>query len=154
MKNTPPFDAPFGVIPELRLSLIPRWSIIDMSKEQSVAEHSANVAYIVNYLCDSLGDYDVVQTQELISDALFHDYDEIFTGDMPTPAKEDSHGTLPPLVKLADLLEAYWFAGKYCIDKDKIKRWVLTGIYNKILPLAEKVKVNYDIIRPFLEGEL
>ena len=150
------YDASFGPLPELRLSLIPRWVIIDIKKKQSVAEHSINVAFIVKYLCDSLIEMtDDDYVNELMVDALYHDFDEIKTGDIPTPAKNKKEPScLHPIVKLADLLESYRFANKYCMESDGVKRWILHDMFNKIKELSIKLDLDYTLVHPFVEGEM
>jgi len=150
MKVLDTYQAPFGKIPELRLSNVPRWGIVKMSKKQSVAEHSFNVAAITSYLCNALGMDDEAEKAE-ICDALWHDYDEIFTGDIPTTAKvkQDSH---PTIVKLADLLESYAFCDNHCTDTKEIKNWVLKPMYNKIIAVSDYLEIPYEVYSEFMEG--
>lgn len=105
----------------LTLSVVPRWSIVNTIKPQSVAEHTFNVVSIVRWLLtfyQSPG----VELVELLVYALDHDAIESVTGDVPATAKRAGYVTenvqkrdtetsnpVKELVKLADLLEAKWF---------------------------------------------
>lgn len=68
------------------LEFIPRWQIVRKVRTQYLAGHSFLVAMYVNDLCDMLGIDDATRLASL-QWALWHDVDEIFSGDMPGPAK-------------------------------------------------------------------
>lgn len=144
MKVRKEFNAPFGLMPELRLNLVKRWGIISMSKEQSVAEHSFNVAMITKQLCHRIGLHGV-NTNSLIVQALEHDIDEIYSGDIPSPAKiaEDDdtvgHSTL---VKIADIIEAYRFTQLHCNDTEEVQKWLKKGLLTSLLKKVQE----YDSI--------
>lgn len=121
------YEAPFGFAPELRLSLIKRWGIIKMSREQSVAEHSYNVAVITRKLCELFGCGGIFEGRvynDLVVEAIFHDCGEIFTGDIPSVAKEPTPCHCHPVVKLADLIESFVFFRDNCSDRDQVHRWI------------------------------
>lgn len=71
---------------ELRdLAFVPRWSIVRVTRQQSVAEHSYFVALYADQLAELLNwESDRVQ---LMRYALVHDLDEILSGDIAAPAK-------------------------------------------------------------------
>lgn len=152
MKIRTHLDAPLGVCPELRLALVPRWAIISMSKKQSVLEHSAGVAIITAHLATKLG-LDEILAGELVVQALFHDYNEIYTGDIPSPVKveKSSKSSLNPIVKLADLVESYIFAKKYCNDRGQTRRWLLDGLRKKINNSLSVNHITYDVIEGLME---
>jgi 5'-deoxynucleotidase YfbR-like HD superfamily hydrolase len=72
---------------ELRdVAFIKRWSIVRTIRDQSVAEHSYFVAMYANDICTMLELPDSVKLG-CLRKALWHDVDEIFTGDLPGPSK-------------------------------------------------------------------
>ena len=105
----------------LTLSVVPRWSIVNTIKPQSVAEHTFNVVSIVRWLLTHYPSPGV-ELAELLVYALDHDALESVTGDVPATAKRAGYVTenvqkrdtetpdrVKELVKLADILEAKWF---------------------------------------------
>jgi len=71
----------------LRVPNVKRWHTVPTVRSQSLAEHQWTVCMIAVKLALWMGlDDDVVA--EIQSYALIHDSDEIWTGDMPSPAKE------------------------------------------------------------------
>lgn len=125
-----------------RTQHVKRWHIVDMKKEQSVAEHSFMVALISREILrladEKLGsniksDYKYYNdfVQETLEYSLTHDLDEVITGDIPSPVKArlgDSIGRLEKhidpekpsvtpfvkdVVKLADYIEAAHHLKKY-----------------------------------------
>src|SRR5262245_21166955 len=107
-----------------RLGIVPRWVILRTIQKQSVAEHCFNVERIATQI--ALLWFGETERVTLISQlALHHDDDEAITGDIPTPAKArlmeeiiDDRDTPwytltsdrdKKIVKLADMMEAWWF---------------------------------------------
>lgn len=92
----------------LRLPYVPRWSIVSVSRVQSVAEHCYLVGWIASYLhagvetgmpaghlpCDpeSIAPY--------LGWGMLHDAPESVTADIPSPAKQ--HGLKPALYELEE----------------------------------------------------
>lgn len=71
---------------------IKRWSIVKTHRDQSVAEHTYNVAMYANDILSYL-DLSPIFHVAVLQQALWHDVDEIFTGDIPGPAKRAlTHG--------------------------------------------------------------
>ena len=72
-----------------RMKYINRWALMRNAREESLSEHSCEVAVIVHALC-VIGNarfgknYNAERAAVL---ALYHDAPEIITGDMPTPVK-------------------------------------------------------------------
>jgi HD-like signal output (HDOD) protein len=107
----------------LRAQIVKRWSIVNVARHQSVAEHQYNVCMIARALAKKLGEND----ETIIKAALCHDLEEVLFGDIPTPAKQElrSHGvevnrllsTMPyilteiqeVILKVADLIDAIHF---------------------------------------------
>lgn len=139
----------FSFAQHMRLSSVKRWTIIEMTRAQSVAEHSYNVATIamavVNELSGKIEDsgFDLYKTKFMILEwALLHDLPELVTGDLPSPVKDQVRGEIEALeehlfpeygvmkrgykgsivdgiVKTADWIDAIQFAQRFCIDPNK-----------------------------------
>lgn len=85
------------------LSYINRWAITRTIRNQSVADHSFYVAIIADYLAQCLPvEYD---REAYLSYAIYHDLDEITTGDIPSPVKRAN----PSIKKTAPLLLKEFF---------------------------------------------
>lgn len=123
----------------LTLSVVPRWQIISTYKNQTVAEHSFNVAAIVLTLVkefDRRGLY--ISKSKALELAIIHDMEESYTGDIPTPykrqlkamgmiqemKKSDSNEAF--VVKLADLLESTMWLDRYGVKSDHISDKIYT----------------------------
>jgi 5'-deoxynucleotidase YfbR-like HD superfamily hydrolase len=124
---------PINLTPQdvLRNTHVTRWHIVDFVKNQSVAEHSFNVALLAGFLAQKKG----LPWQEVMISALYHDLGEALTGDMPTVLKEainysdpvehrmkylgapikESNPEYKEVIKLADLVDAVYFLKKYGI---------------------------------------
>ena len=113
-----------------RLSTVPRWTTVPMTRRQNVAEHSFHVAWIALELANynKAVKYGELELSDLLTLALFHDESEAVSGDIATPFKrnwggdaikdmEQEYGmghhykTLDHqarvIIKLADLIEAF-----------------------------------------------
>lgn len=156
----------------MRLSFIKRWAIIEMSREQSVAEHSYNVAMISMMISKNM-DLSVEKKNFMVKWALFHDLPELLTGDIPTPAKNyidldkldrEKFGkyynikgfmedTFPQrIVKAADYIDAIQFAKKFCVDsrKDEVILDIEENMWNFLNlkgneRIRESVERNFDV---------
>lgn len=111
----------FGEL-DWRMSNIKRWCILPTHQQQSVAEHCFNVERIARFLATEVFG---VTSKELLHDisqwALHHDDEESLIGDIPTTGKryvqiaaiicppEPEDHDIVRIVKLADLMEAYFF---------------------------------------------
>lgn len=72
---------------ELReLSFVPRWSIARRIRDQNVAEHSFYTTVYALGICQHFS-LSPETERRVIRYALCHDFEEIFTGDIPGPAK-------------------------------------------------------------------
>ena len=105
----------------LTLSVVPRWAIVNTIKQQSVAEHTHNVASIARWLLEFY-ELSNIELADVLIYALDHDTAESVTGDVPATAKRAGYvientigrtaaasNSAKELVKLADHLEAKWF---------------------------------------------
>lgn len=68
------------------LQHVPRWSIIRTIRQQSVAEHSYYVALYATFISQFL-EMRIKDQMYVTQLALVHDFDEMMTGDLPTPYK-------------------------------------------------------------------
>lgn len=124
----------------IRTSYVKRWHIVDTQKEQSVAEHSALVAYIAIDLIRNAPDVEDAYMFEAMWWALFHDAAEVILGDPPgnlklTPGFADVYKKLTEhyapgiynmevseistqAVKIADLIESIRYIRRYGIGSE------------------------------------
>lgn len=99
-----------------------RWHIVQTAREQSLAEHSFNVAQIALSVLRAIGPAEGWEGRVALA-ALDHDIDEVITGDAPTPSKGkkayDFSGPMTPekIVKIADIIEAYIFIREYGLGR-------------------------------------
>ena len=76
-----------------RIKYIARWGLMRSSRTESVSEHTADVAILAHTLCVIAQQYfpgEAVRPETVAVAALYHDADEIMTGDLPTPVKYHS----------------------------------------------------------------
>jgi 5'-deoxynucleotidase len=104
-----------------------RWTIVNTRRQQTLAEHLAQVALFTMRICDGF-DLLPLNRMQAVEYALLHDLEEVYSGDIPTPYKRDNE--IPPfkvpiteyvwnrkpqnimlrlIVKLADIIEALIF---------------------------------------------
>jgi hypothetical protein len=74
----------------MRLQSVKRWHMIDTTRQQTLAEHSANVSLLVWYIASTCPVMYFGPSEVIASQALMHDLDEVFVGDIPTHTKRAS----------------------------------------------------------------
>lgn len=80
------------------LTHVGRWGILRRIRNQNVAEHSYYVTVYCIELISLLGvEVTPYETLQLVHSALVHDVDEIWTGDIPGPAKRVMNVDTKPL---------------------------------------------------------
>ena len=72
-----------------RMKHIRRWGLMHNTQNEDLLQHTAECAFIVNYLAIVGNRYfrKTYDVNKLTVCALFHDTAEVFTGDLPTPVK-------------------------------------------------------------------
>lgn len=160
---------------QLRACHVRRWHIVQVRREQTLAEHSFAVAVIAGSLAnkmrfDALADPRVAL--ELLLTSLTHDLPEVKTGDTPTPFKRaleavsypgvvekaeahlglvpdpDSRSVSPEcamIVKLADLIEAVFFLRDNAIGRHAYK--VLSGIQSNLEQEVQRADREWPLMR-------
>lgn len=124
----------------LTLSHVPRWAIIDVTKQQNVGEHSYRVMVIALTIAEFIeGMGTNVDTGALLKEAVLHDIEESETGDIPTPFKRKAGLSTPTpatlegyIISLADLIEAYIFLTRYGVRSQRIEREIRDKIDHKM----------------------
>lgn len=131
------------VIDLCRLYAVPRWIVVPMFRQQSVAEHSFRVAAIAFDLASHSSDIDPNAKYKIAWLSLIHDGAEAETGDIPGNVKEVAAGLekleaefcpwvhdrekMPVLyhhfVKYADAIEAVCWFQKYHVPSPRAE-WV------------------------------
>lgn len=153
-----------------KMSVVKRWAIIDMIKPQTVAEHSYNVAIFAQNAANvaevQTGMF--IDRGAMLTWALVHDIPETLTSDLPTSIKEDpdlklavdnlEHKIFPgisavyakidskieyDLVKLADSVDAFVFARRYCIDESLEP--ILAEMKDKIFKKVSEIKNKFNV---------
>jgi 5'-deoxynucleotidase len=88
-----------------RLRLIQRWVLMRSAVPENVAEHSFQVALLTHALCtigrEVFGKH--VDSGGAVILALFHDAEEVMTGDIPSPVKHQNPGMLRSVREIESL---------------------------------------------------
>lgn len=71
----------------MRFHAVKRWHMIDTTRQQTLAEHSANVAALAFGISATCPEAYFGSPKELLAAALFHDMEEVFVGDIPSHTK-------------------------------------------------------------------
>lgn len=121
--------------PVMRFHAVKRWHMIDTTRQQTIAEHSANVALLAYMLAKTAPGMFFGPAAEFAMLGLLHDLGEVFTGDVPTHTKRHILGldqleeqVLPVLfeyradinsrllIKLCDLADGIRFIRLHGVD--------------------------------------
>jgi len=76
----------------MRLHSVKRWHMIDTTRQQTLAEHSANVALLAMMIARTAPINFFDDANAIAGAALVHDIEEAFTGDIPTHTKRRLRG--------------------------------------------------------------
>ena len=155
----------------MRMMVIKRWGIISMTRTQSVAEHSYNVAMMALNIYNNSRCLDASVERILIL-ALTHDLPEIHTGDIPMSLKTDDikqavkeyeNANYPKLsafkrqskeiellvVKIADIMEAITYCRRY--SDDPRSNEVVQGLHDAITNLLNSIPDSMVAVREDLK---
>ena len=96
-----------GIEAVMRFHAVKRWHMIDTTRQQTLAEHSANVAVLAFYIAVTAPGMFFGGASHVAAYALLHDMAEVFTGDIPSHTKTELRGvqqleddTLPSLFRV------------------------------------------------------
>lgn len=81
----------------MRLQAVKRWHMIETTRVQTLAEHSANVAALAYVIAKTAPQMFFGPAENIAACALVHDIGEAFTGDIPTHTKKYINGGLTDL---------------------------------------------------------
>jgi hypothetical protein len=158
----------YNELPEMeavmRLQAVKRWHMIETSRTQTLAEHSANVALLVFAIARTTpGAYFRTELSTII--ALMHDLGESFLGDVPTPTKrlmgrDKMNGlelqVLPScfsqvvssgserealLIKICDLADGIRFIRLHGVDQTAV--WAREGIEEQLTAKLDRAKLEW-----------
>lgn len=76
----------------MRLHAVKRWHMIDTTRAQTLAEHSANVAVLAFHIAHTAPGMFFGPAENVAAYALMHDMAEVFTGDFPSHSKKHLFG--------------------------------------------------------------
>lgn len=134
-------DFSYGQV--MRMSNVKRWGIITMSRQQSVAEHSYNVACIAMAISGEILnsssarhdiDYQVtINNAALLQWCLCHDLPEVVTGDIPTPLKRMVGDTI-------ELFEMKLFPAHYEMKTMMLKSCPLEHAIYKVADYSDAIQ--------------
>lgn len=124
-----------GVETVMRFHAVKRWHMIDTTRNQTLAEHSANVALLAYYIAAHSPEMFFGSSTSVCTIALLHDIDEVFTGDIPSHTKKFLSGlndlentTTPACFKVSGLPERVKSLIKLCDLADGIRFIRLHGV--------------------------
>lgn len=164
-----------NLIDILRASHVSRWNIVNVSRHQSVAEHTFNVCMIARRLCKELD----LDDEEITKAALEHDLDEVIFGDLPSPIKaelmtkgvdinsivghkmRDLCSRDEVILKVADLLDAILFLQDHAIGthaagvlsevKERLDGYLSSAIADGHIDREESLIVDMFVVDVILE---
>jgi len=123
-----------------RLSFIPRWSVVPITRPQSVAEHSFHVSTLALWLCGwHARRYHGNFVHAVMVYAHTHDIEEAKHGDHPSPTKPfktpNKEDQVKVLVKCADVLEAIQKVYEEALTGNKIaEAYIPDELHERLRP--------------------
>jgi len=119
------------------VAIIPRWSVVPVTRRQTNGEHIFLVARYATLVADLLGSK--VNRFLLLDYALRHDDEEAVTGDLPSGSPLAAHKEGPIrneiylIVKAADRLEAYFYGIEEVMLGNQFMAEQIPDLYKKFI---------------------
>jgi 5'-deoxynucleotidase YfbR-like HD superfamily hydrolase len=119
------------------VAIIPRWSVVPVTRRQSNGEHIFLVARYAVLIAGLLGSK--VNRFSLLDYALRHDDEEAVTGDLPSGSPLAAHKGEPErdeiylIVKAADRLEAYQYGIEEVMLGNQFMSAQIPDLYQKFI---------------------
>lgn len=124
-----------GIEAVQRMQAVKRWHMIDTTRQQTLAEHSANVALLSWYIATTAPGMHFGPGDRIASLALRHDLAEVYTGDIPSHSKKHLSGldtledrVLPSVFKSDGVSDDQHLLIKLCDLADGIRFVRLHGV--------------------------
>jgi len=76
----------------IRFQSVKRWHMIDTTRQQTLAEHSANVSLLAYYIAKTAPGMYFGTSQAAALCGILHDLPEVYTGDIPSHTKKQLAG--------------------------------------------------------------
>lgn len=128
-----------------RMIYIIRWSLMDNRRNEDLKQHSFDVAVITHGLVvirnDILKSSRIIDAGRAVLYALYHDVEEIFTGDMPTPIKYFGGGIMKGIMEKISSLAVDKLVGSLPEQMQPAYRSVLDipPEYKAIIKAADRI---------------
>ena len=133
-----------------RMKYIERWALMRNSTKENISEHSLEVAMLAHGLAIISNERcgNTLDVNEIALMGLYHDANEIITGDMPTPIKyydediRDAYKRVENVAchtminKLPDYMQKY-YRPLFFHDKDRESAWRIVKAADKLSALIK-----------------
>jgi hypothetical protein len=139
------------LIKALKLSYVPRWVIVDLSRPQTVSDHVYRTQILALQLVQKLK-LGTIDEGKMVLDVLFHDVEEGETGDIPSSHKSSKFDLDPSVslekavLRLADTIEAAIWLARYGINPGRVRRFLESKIIFLEKEVAEMGGISVDRI--------
>lgn len=141
-----------GLEAVMRFHAVKRWHMIDTTRIQTLAEHSANVALLAYYIAKTAPGMAFGPANHVATYALMHDLPEVFTGDIPSITKPHLAGVaslekalLPKLFNIEENDAGIRLLVKICDLADGIRFIRLHGVDSTARLAREGVEAQLEI---------